>query len=507
MEIHLDGERVEVPEDSRLGDVLSGRDPLCSVAVIRPTIGEAEESRLIRMVTSAGDLVIEGGDPVVAAGLLDPGISERLRLHWADRYAVAFGPFASSVRPAREPHRYERGDVILGCGGYDPSRSYLIFSRMRHTADYGASADGGVIGRVVTGRGLIDRFGEGDRALALERILQRADRSHTVVTADPGFQLEDGMRLVTYVEAAVQGYEPSSIDTAAARSTEHFLLAMEGGHFKVGRTSSTHIRDEHLVPTRVPAEANVARLEGTITVRTVGKSSGAVYMYTQSVSASPAHTVVGRVVRGIELVRFAGEGDVLCVRAEPKRFDLIGLSLAEARAVARDRGIGLTADQPEGDRVVVDQAPPTTLEVLAAGAVSVATQPLDQVVGITLDDGSAPRTITIFREVTGLKNHSVGRMPVAFTFDDVFLFKPRIAKGVGIIPENTPAGEVPANSLAMTNDSRRGTGMVGVRTTSSTEFGPTSEPFSGTNILGRVLEPEKLKGLREGMMVYVREMR
>jgi UPF0288 family protein (methanogenesis marker protein 3) len=39
------------------------------------------------------------------------------------------------------------------------------------------------------------------------------------------------------------------------------------------------------------------------------------------------------------------------------------------------------------------------------------------------------------------------------------------------------------------------------------EFGPTSEPFEGTNIIGRVVDTEKLKGLKEKEKVYIREAR
>ena len=98
-------------------------------------------------------------------------------------------------------------------------------------------------------------------------------------------------------------------------------------------------------------------------------------------------------------------------------------------------------------------------------------------------------------------------MPLVFRFEDVSLFKPKIGKGVGIIPENTPAGEVPAFTLAMTNDSRRGAGMVGIRTTPSAEFGPTAEPLTGTNVIGKVLDAGNLAGMREGTTVYVREVK
>ncbi|KAF5087231.1 methyl-coenzyme M reductase-associated protein Mmp3 [Methanoculleus horonobensis] len=508
MEIHLDGKHTLVPEDSRLGDLLPERDERYSVAIIRPALVEDEgESQGVRFATPAGDLVVEVAKPAAVSRLLQPEYAERLRLHWQDRYAAAFGTFETDIRPARRPGRYERGDVILGCGGYDPSQSYLIFARMRHTADYGAPEDGGVIGKVVTGRGLLDRLADGDRITGVERVFRRVDRSNVVVIRDSDFPLEDGMQVVSYVEADVQGFGEDGIDTGTARSVEHFLLSVQGGRFRVDRSTSTYVADTHLVPTRVPAEFSGPRLEGTVTVRTAGKSSGGVYIYTQGVSASPAHTVVGRVVHGIELLRFAGEGDLLAIRAEPEQFDLVGLSLADAEAVAARRGISLAADAAEGDRVVVAQTPATTLEALAGGEVRIETVPADHVVSITLDEAAAPRSVTIFREVTGLKHHSVGKMPLVFVFEDVFLFKPKIGKGVGIIPENTPDGEVPAYTLAMTNDSRRGAGMVGLRTTPNAEFGPTSEPLTGTNVIGKVLDAGNLAGMSEGATVYVKEVK
>jgi UPF0288 family protein (methanogenesis marker protein 3) len=151
--------------------------------------------------------------------------------------------------------------------------------------------------------------------------------------------------------------------------------------------------------------------------------------------------------------------------------------------------------------------PATTLEVLAAKTVEVATESPDHVISITLDEAAAPRSVAILREATGLKHHAVGKMPLVFMFEDVFLFKPKIAKNIGIIPENVPAGETPAFTLAMTNDSRRGTGMVGVRTKPNAEFGPTSEPFTGTNIIGKVLDMGNLAGMREGATVYVKEVK
>jgi UPF0288 family protein (methanogenesis marker protein 3) len=66
---------------------------------------------------------------------------------------------------------------------------------------------------------------------------------------------------------------------------------------------------------------------------------------------------------------------------------------------------------------------------------------------------------------------------------------------------------VPAAALGITNDARKGSGLVGVRLSPNREFGPTSEPFDGTNIIGTVISVEKLKHIREKKAVYVREVK
>ena len=76
-----------------------------------------------------------------------------------------------------------------------------------------------------------------------------------------------------------------------------------------------------------------------------------------------------------------------------------------------------------------------------------------------------------------------------------------------ITPENLPKEEVPARLSAITNDSRKGAGLVGVRLSPNKEFGPTSEPFEGTNIIGHVIDTNKIKKVRERETVYIREVK
>ncbi|MDD1676902.1 MAG: methanogenesis marker 3 protein [Methanomicrobiales archaeon] len=504
MEIHLDGNRVSVPEGALLRDVLPEWDSRCAIAVVRPAEAKAMETLSLVITTTSGEIVIEGSSPARTI-LTAPGLTESLHIGWVDRYTAAFGPFRETFVPARSPFRYERGDVILGCGGYDPARSYLVFSRMRHTADHGAAADGGVLGRVISGLGVLDRWVSGDAITRIEPVVSWADTSRSFTTTDPTVPLEDSMQVVTYIAARAEGFTPDSINPTAAESVEHLLRILEKGRFHVGRTASTHIRDGTAIPADVPTEVRRARREGTITMRGDGVSRGGIYIYCIDLPASSSHTAVGQVMHGIEIVRLAKVGEILDIRLSPPRCTFIGLTTEEAVALAADRGIALEFDgTPTG--YVVDQEPPTTLAVLAARKAMVATVPAEKVMGITLDDAQAPLTCRIFRAVTGLDMHAIGKMPLIFRFEDVTLFRPPIPDGTRILPENTPTGEVPSFTLAMTNDSRKSAGIIGVRSGTSAEYGPTSEPFEGTNIIGTVVESEKLQGFREREIVYIREV-
>lgn len=504
--IHLDGEQREIPEGTRLSSLVPDHPAGCAIGIIRPATQEQSRTDNIAIDTTAGEVTVEAAGE--GAAFLTGVAPEKLVLHWGDRYAAAFGPFSTSFQPARKPHLYERGDVILGCGGYDPSRSYLIFSRSRHSADHGAAEGGGIIGRVISGRAIIDRWTTGDAATKIVPVVSWADTSRSFTTTDKDLVLEDGMQIVTHMAIVAQGFTPEKINTAAAGSVEHLLLALQRGKFVIGRATSTHILDPRFSGVEnIPRDSKGPRREGTVTVRTEGKTAGGVYIYRADIPSSLVHSVVGQVVHGIALARIAKEGDEIAVQLAPRRIDLLGLPLARAQEIAQEHGITLVFDKDGSDRIIVSQEPGTTLDVLAEKKVTVTTAPLDKVIDIELDDARAPASCEVFRRFTGLKEHDAGMMPVFFKFDDVVLFKPEIAPGTKITPENIPVDESPAAALGITNDSRKGAGLVGVRLSENTEFGPTSEPFEGTNLIGRVIDTEKLKKLREKETVYIREVR
>lgn len=504
--IHLNGEKLELDNGSTLGSVLKDHPPDCSVAIIRPATQEQAKTGSLTISTTAGQITVElSGEHT--SFLESPAIVPQLVLHWQDRYAAAFGPFPSDFHPVRKPHLYERGDVILGCGGYDPARSYLLFSKSRHSADHGADENGGVIGNVVSGRGVLDRWSTGEKVTKIEPVISWADTSRSFTTTDTNLVLEDGIQVVTRVAVMAQGFSPERVTTEAAGSVEHMLLALQFGRFVVDRATSTHIADLRRAGTDVPREYHHPRREGVVTVRTTGKAAGGIFIYRTDVPSSMVHSIAGQVVQGIELVRLAQEHDVIEVSVQPGRIDLLGLPVPRAKEIAATRGFTLVLDKDVGERIVVSQEPGTTLDVLAERKVTVTTAPFDKVIDIELDDAHAPVSCGIFRRITGLVEHDAGMLPVFFKFDDVVLFKPEIPVGIKLNPENSPVDEAPAAGLGITNDSRKGAGLVGVRLSANREFGPTSEPFEGTNMIGRVIDTEKIKKVKEREKVYIREVR
>lgn len=516
LKLFLNGIAVTAKEGTKLSDILPDQPKGTSVAVIRKSESAKKSKKVssetvsLRFTTTAGEIVVEllpGVPlPVPTGDLADAN----LRTHWEDKYAAAFGPFPADFIPDHNSYRYDRGIVSLGCGGYDPHTSYLVFSRLQHVSDHGAAAGGGIIGKVVSGLGIMNRWRNGDKITKIEQVFSSTDVSNAEVTADLSLPLKDGMQIFSEIVIGSEGYteDSAAINTAAADSVEHMLFCLRDKQFIIDQSASTYIRDHEEGKLYVPQELQKPRREGTVTVRTGGKGSGALYIYTQDVSSNAHHTRVGTVLKGIELAKFAKKGAKLSVKTFPKQLDLRGLPLGEAVAKAKERGLKVLADNRDVDgRVVISQEPGTTLEVLQTGKVALRTVALEDVISITLDHKNAPLTIDAFRRETGLKIYAIGAMPFFFDVEEeMYLFKPEFASSVALIPENTPKDSVPPFVLAITNDSRKARGMVGVRTTVNDEYGPTGEPFGGTNIIGTIVDAEKLKNLKEGATVYIREV-
>ncbi|HJJ29771.1 MAG TPA: methanogenesis marker 3 protein [Methanocorpusculum sp.] len=510
IKIFLNGEQKTVAETTTIRDLLPKQPEGTSVVLLLPGSVSREKTPHLRLTTSAGDIVLELAKEMTFP-LLTGDVEQNLRVHFEDRNAVSFGPFPQEFTPDKNSYRYERGTVCLGSGGYDSNNAYLTFSRREHMADHGAAKGGAILGKVIYGLGIMNRWKNGDTITHIEEVFSSTDSANAKVTDDLSTEVKDGMQIFSELVITAEGYQDNhaEIDCVCAESVEHMLFCLRENRFQIDRTASTYIRDHTEGKLFAPQELQKPRREGTVTVRTAGKGTGGLYIYTTDVPSNQHHTRTGSVTRGIELAKFSTEKTILSVNVLPKLLDLRGLPLGDAVDLAKKRGLKVMADNRDvTGRVVINQKPETTLEVLKEGKVSLSTMSLENVIDISLDYEKAPLSVDLFRRVTGLKRYAVGTMPFIYNLEDqMYLFKPPFSSGTNIIPENTPKTPVKTNALALTNDSRQAVGMVGVRVVENKEYGPTGEPFGGTNIIGTVIDMDKLSVMKEGGIVYIREIK
>lgn len=507
MRVFVDGKEIEINRGASLGDALglAGAKP-AQGAIVGVVKGRGEKSRQTNsywLNTTKGKLRIELLENDLQK-IWHESVSRIVgsEARWSSASGVAFGPFSSSISFGREAHEYNRWEVVLGAAGFEAEKTQLIFVRRRHSAAYGVPAEGGLLAHVVGGKNTLDRLEIGDRILAVEPIVEWQDLTEKLATQDMTLPLEEGMEIFTEVQVELVEDAPYG--------AEFFLALTRGGTFLVDSVTSSYISSDQLLAEPIAFEHREPRLEGAVTVRTSGRGLGRIFIYKADRTSNPGHSIVGRVSAGMDMVKLAGHGSLVTVRVKPERIMLMGAKLSDALALLKDRGIEFEVDGHTGeDAVVVKQDPRATMEILKKKKVKLLTMPANRLVAIELYHDLAPKTLDYFRHVTGLKERPVGPLPVYFVYENTILFKPEVdaVSYKELLPENKPTGPVPAGSIGISNQVSKKIGLVGVRLVQDKRYGPSGEKFEATNIVGRVLEPEKLKDVKEGETIYVLEVR
>ncbi|MDP2845213.1 MAG: methanogenesis marker 3 protein, partial [Candidatus Methanoperedens sp.] len=155
-----------------------------------------------------------------------------------------------------------------------------------------------------------------------------------------------------------------------------------------------------------------------------------------------------------------------------------------------------------------EQDPDTTIEIISAGVVTGLGVSSDKIINVSFYDDLAPITLDFFRHSLRLKDRPLGPLPVVYTYENTYLFRSEKEAEAykEINPENVPETKVKAGEIGVTNQASKRYGMVGVRLTDDEKYGPTGEKFECTNIIGKVIEPERLKGMKVGDIIYIREV-
>ena len=506
--VEVNGQKYALPAGSTLRDALkvSGASYIAGTAI--GILKETAEERTgiiteYAINTPRGEFRIEIKNPESPSGKLWAEHFKEYEgrpVHWASSEALAFGPFEAEIKPSRETRTFEVYSVTFGAGGFDPSNTHLIFSLKKHTAEYGTPEDG-IFAEVVTGRNILSRLSREDKILSIEPIIEWEQISEKTCTTDLSFPLEDGNSIFTYFEVELSRNAP--------RGAEHFYALTREGTLSVDVTTSSFVSDDGLKGEPTPYENFEPRREGAISVRTVGYGLGRTYISREERPSSLVHSVVGQVTKGIELIKLAEKGQKLSVESLPPQIVLLGHSFEEAEPVLSSIGVELVKDGYTGeDAVIVSQDPPTTLEILGEAKVTAYAVSRAKLVEIELYSENAPKSVDFFRHALELKIKTVGKLPVYMIYDDTYLFKTEkeVVKYKEILPENTPTDKVAGGEIGITNQAAKRMGTIGVRLGDDELFGPTGEKFSSTNIIGRIVNPDKLLDVKEGDVIYVTEV-
>ncbi len=501
--IEINGQKFDLKENANLKDAIelskSFYIPGTTIGILKTGMQKEQVTSEYKIITSKGEFRIElSGDTVLWNKFSTDFVGTNA--HWETANSIAFGPVGTDIIPQRMEQKYNRYDVFFGTGGYDAKNSYLMLSKNRHISDYGSPKDA-VIAKVISGKNVISDLKQGDTILKIEPVLKWETLLDKISTSDLNLKIEDGMKIFTYFKVDLLNESPEG--------AEHFLALIRKKVFVIDTFSNSFISDDALKGEGCQYEHWDARSEGTVAVRTDGLGNGRVYIYKEDRTSSAVHSVVGHVSQGMELIKISDAGSKLGVIPNPERIMVLGMNFKDAEELLSRHGLKLEKQGYTGDdAIIVEQNPDTTIEIIGSGGVTGLGVKSDKIINVSFYDDRAPLTLDFFRHSLRLKDRPLGPLPVVYTYENTYLFRSEKEAEVykEINPENVPKTRVKAGEIGVTNQAAKRYGMVGVKLTDDEKYGPTGEKFECTNIIGKVIEPERLKGIKAGDIIYIREV-
>ncbi|MGF7118009.1 methyl-coenzyme M reductase-associated protein Mmp3 [Methanobacterium oryzae] len=507
MFLWINGEKISLPEGSKIKDAIEAvKAPYnegCVLAVIK---GKEEIEKYVnkyKIKTSKGSIIIElidnGPDSLIKTWKDRYKDFENHRVRWTTSNEVSLGPIKTDLIPTKEKHPYEKWDVIMSLSGFTADATHIILSKEKHDAVYGVpEGNKGVFANIIGGKKTVIHLTDDDTIKEIKPVVERSSTVKSGATIDLNTPVAEGNEIYTYVLVKPEFKSPQSV--------EHFFALSDEGKLNVDYESNSFVGFYRLQGLEKNAEFIDQRRRGTVTLRNNGKGIGKVYVYREDRVSSPSHTVIGHVDKGMQLLDIANSGDLITFKSDPERIMTLSMTQKEAEEYLLSHGIkqereGLTED----DAIVVGQNPQFTMDIIKNKSVKTLGIAEDNIIQIAMED-SAPRSSWYFQKLTGLLDSPIGSLKIHFAFPGmkVMMFEGNSKDAKGLIPENSPQKCVSAGQIGITNMSRRHVGMVGIRFEDNDEYGPTGEPFKGTNIVGSVVKGLKnLEKLKEGEVVYV----
>jgi len=507
VKVTIDGLELEVDEGETV-EALAKRSGIklgkgCIVAIRKQIEAESVQTNLFNVMTTRGRMVLRMECVEALEGWRRAYKRfEGINIRWSTKDATVIGPILSDFEPSKNAVELKQGEITLSLSGFSNENTHLVLSKKLHSGSYAPPKGCGVLGRVVYGKHILGLLRMGDKITKIEPIVETKIASKAVLRASTNYKFDEPVQIYTCMKA--------SLDKSSPLCSEHAYNVFEPGNMEVTRKYSRFIACDKLMVTSLSGEKVDLRKRGTITVRNSGTDAGSLYVYLVDAPVATSHTIIGEIAEGMELAEVALVGDLVAVSVSPRRLDILGKRQTEAAAILDANRIKMVRSGDESDDAIIAQhEPQNTLEIYSKGQVDCFGISQSQVVKVRFFYDKAPNSIKYFKIVTGLELRRFGKMKVYFTTPkmEMVLFKGDDTIAKGLLPENTPEGQVMPGAIGLTNSVKKFTGMMGVRFFASSKFGPTAEGFDGTNIIGKVTEGiDVLKGLREGMEAYVVEV-
>ncbi len=507
MLVKVNGEEVNLPDGSTIKDAIDATGAPyqdgCVLGIIR---GKEEVERHVdkyKLKTNRGSIIIElisgGPENLIKTWKTRYKDFENRRVRWTTSKEAAIGPIKTELEPTHDEFEYERWDVILSLSGFTAEATHLVLSKDKHQAVYGAPRENrGVFAQVVGGKKTIMNLTDEDTIKEVKPVLERKSIVKSAAITNLDTEISPGNEIFTYTMVKASDKSPQSV--------EHFFALSEPEKMKIDYESDSFVGFYALQGLETPPEFIDQRKRGTVTLRNKGKGVGRVYIYREDRVSIPSHSLVGKVHKGMELLDIAENGDYVTFKTEPQRIMALSLTQKDAQELLSQYGIEQVREGLQDDQaIIVLQEPKFTMDMLGQKKVNTVGIHEDELIHIDLNQ-KTPKSSWYFKKITGLLDSPVGSLKVHFAFPGmkVMMFEGSSKESRGLIPENTPKGKVNAGEIGLTNMSRRHIGMLGVRFEDNDEFGPTGEPFEGTNIIGKIVKGiENLEKFKEGETVYV----
>ncbi len=511
MLVKVNGEEINIPENSTIQDAIDKTNaPYIPGNIVCVIKGQSELEGNVnkyRIKTQKGSIIIELKENNETQQLVDYWKKhyknfENLKIRWSSTSEVAIGPVTSDFEPSKESYKYEEKDVLLSLSGFSKEATHIIFAKENIENIYGVpeGTGNGVFARIIGGIRTLQQLVDDDKITKIEPVIERQTITDSSSISKLDTKLEEGNQIFTYCLVEVNNNSPLSV--------EQFFSILPDNTIKVDYDSNTFIGEYGLEGISKPAEEITDRERGIVTLRNTGKGKGRIYIYREGRVRSESHTTIGKISKGMELIDIAKQGDSITIKSTPEPIKILTKTQKQVEEELKKHNIqqertGVTDD----NAIIVEQTPSSTLEIIKEGKVQTKGLKEEDLIVIKLDD-NAPRTKAYFEKLTGLIEKPIGTLNVYFAVEDmgVFMFYGDNKEAKGLLPENTPDKMVKAGSFGVTNMSRKNVGVIGIRTIDNDEFGPTAEPFEGTNIVGEVTSNlEQFSKLKDGDTIYVKK--